>query len=222
MANTLYLIRVITLIGGTSFTTNANTVLMTVEVVGGGARGNSWGGGLGVSSGGGGGGGGCAIKTFATTGDTSYSYTIGNGGDDEYIATQTSSTFTVDGIVVTGNAGQNGGDHVYWGCSGGLGGVASNGDINLTGEDGEPGKWLNGLSYTAAATLSGGNGGASRCGGGGAGANFDDAFGTAGSLYGGGGGGGSYSAEPGGDNSAYGGNGGDGCIVIWEYGEFSG
>ena len=185
------LIKITYLTSGTSFTTQASTTKMFVELVGAG------GGGAGTNktsyTSSGGGAGGYSAKYFTgLTGGSSYTYAIGNGGTGGTSGTAGgNTTFTVAAVTITGNGGSGANT-----ASGGAGGAASGGDINSNGQNGTTGFAAGGTA------LSGGNGtgGSSVFGGGG------------GSSAGYGGGGGSGAA-----NSSTGYSGGSGLIRVWEY-----
>ena len=185
------LIKITYLTSGTSFTTQASTTKMFVELVGAG------GGGAGTNNtsytSSGGGAGGYSAKYFTgLTGGSSYTYAIGNGGTGGTSGTAGgNTTFTVAAVTITGNGGSGANT-----ASGGAGGAASGGDINSNGQNGTTGFAAGGTA------LSGGNGtgGSSVFGGGG------------GSSAGYGGGGGSGAA-----NSSTGYSGGSGLIRVWEY-----
>jgi hypothetical protein len=175
------------LTSGTTYTTPVNCTSIYVECVGGGG-----GGAAGSTSGGGGGGGAGAYtaKLFTVTPSTSYTYAIGAGSS----STGGSTTFTVGGTTITAGGGGAGlGAFVF---TGGVGGTATNGDININGTGGGSGDRIS--------SGAGGAGGPSFFGGG---AQGNSAVGTSG-----GGGGGAQ-----GVNLASGGAGGAGLIRIWEY-----
>jgi hypothetical protein len=132
------LVKISILSSGTSFASQATTTKMYVEVVGGGGGAGTPNGGAGA----GGGAGGYAAKYFTgLTGGASYSYTIGPGGAGGASPASTgsagtNSTFVASGITVTGGGGSGGGQTGGGSASGGAGGTATNGDINLTGQNG--------------------------------------------------------------------------------------
>jgi hypothetical protein len=136
-------------------------------------------------SSGGGGGGGCAIKLFTAANiGASKAYTVG----------QTSgNNTTLDTTLLVANSGSNGsatGNVATLGAqaAGGAGGTASGGDLNIPGEQGG-----RSITYSTSAG-SGGKGGRSAFGMGGA-QSGTDAGGNAGAAYGGGGGGCHTSAD---------------------------
>lgn len=188
------------LTSGTSYTTPADCTKIYVECVGGGGGGRdavNVGGSF--RSGGGGGGGAYCAKYFTVTASTSYTYAIGAGGAANSAGGNT--TFAVGGTTITaggGSAGNGGAAPVY----GATGGTATNGDLNVKGNDSEA-KYSDIAGSTGASSFFGGAArGGVLIGGIGAG-------GAAGSSGGGGGG-----ASGGG---GAGGAGGAGLIRIWEY-----
>lgn len=178
-----------------------NPKYIVVEVVGGGGGGegghNS---GTDDIAGAGGAGGGYSKKiiSFATLGATE-TLTIGAGGGGGAGATDgTQGGTTTFGSLLQATGGGGGSNQ-----NGGLGGVGSLGDLNITGGDG---------SSTPGTDSAGGTGGSSVLGGGGAGGEQEG--GQAGNLYGGGGGGGG-GVGLGGDVD--GGVGAVGAVIITEY-----
>ena len=182
-------------IGGQLFTSNGTftiptgVTLLKVTVVGGG--GGSGAGGAYVG-GGGGGGGGAAIKYLAgvTAGNT-LAVTIGSGGTGGAYpgnnggtggtSQVASGTQTITTISATGGAFGTRDGFVN---SGGIGGVGSNGTINLYGNGGEGGTRTN---WCCSVYYYGGAGGASTLGGGGRGyADTVSTTAAAGKVYGGG------------------------------------
>lgn len=154
-------------------------------------------------AGGGGGGGGCAIKLF-TAADigASKAYTVGQS---------TGNNTTLNTTTLVANSGANGaatGNSVVLGFSsaGGAGGTASGGDLNIPGEPGR-----RSIIYSTTHG-SGGAGGDSAFGHGGA-QSGTEAAGNVGTAYGGGGGG----AHCAGDVNRSGGAGAIGVIYVIEF-----
>lgn len=180
------------LTSGTSYTTPAGCTSIYVEAVGGGA-----GGGSSTNIAGGGGAGAYSAKYFTVTASTAYTYAIGAGG----INTPTAggnTTFTVGATTITA-----GGGAVPTATGiGGLGGTATNGDINVGGGGGGGGAQI----ATTPAVNIGGTGGNSYFGGGAPG-RIASGTATAATGYGGGGGG----------SAGTGASGFQGVIRIWEF-----
>lgn len=154
-------------------------------------------------AGGGGGGGGCAIKLF-TAADigSSKGYTVGQSSGNNT---------TLDTTLLVANSGSNGsatGNQTTLGFSsaGGAGGTASGGDLNIPGEPG-----MRSIIYSTTHG-SGGAGGPSALGHGGA-QSGTEAAGNSGTVYGGGGGG----AHTAGDTDRSGGSGAAGVIYAIEF-----
>lgn len=138
---------VFTTAGTTSWTCPAGVTRAKVTVIGGGGNGGSGGS---SGAGGGGGAGGCAVKWFSNlVPGTVYSLTVGAQG-------AASSFVGPGGVTPTGNGGSNGGSPT----SGGAGGAATGGDLNLAGEGGTSGIWVSGTGAIS------GKGGSSVLGGG--------------------------------------------------------
>ena len=120
-----------------TWTCPANIVKAKITVIGGGGSAGN-----GVSqSGGGGGGGGTAIKSLTVTPGTVYTATVGAGGAG--IASGAGNTsgnaggtssFSGSGITTVSATGGAGGGSV---AVGGVGGLGSNGDLNLRGSSGK-------------------------------------------------------------------------------------
>jgi hypothetical protein len=209
------------LTSGVSYTTPAGCNSIYIEAVGGGGGG----GGSDCNSsdaadnagGAGGGGGAYAAKYFTVTPSTSYTYAIGAGGSGGSTTGGNGTaggdtTFTVSATTVTAGGGGLGVGSTNTGISsltGGNGGTATNGDMNVTGNGGAPGTRSDGS--TPPMSLNGGNGGASFFGGAGKGGGTANAGGTG--TSGGGGGGGHADSVLG----YSGGAGGAGIIRIWEF-----
>ena len=204
--------------GSGNFTTDPKTNSMRIVLVGGG------GGGGGTTSvsvsaacGGGGGSGGYLDKWVACSPATAYAYVVGalGGGGAATGATGTigaSSTFIVGGTTYTAYYGSGGvgmtGTTTEGGALGGTGGIIStNGDINGSGQSGEPG-WIRSGTVGYA-----GNGGSTVYGGGGKGTLVGGVGGAA-VGYGAGGGGGSTLN---GGSAVAGGAGVGGLIIVDEY-----
>ena len=176
---------------GTSYTTPAGCNTIYIELVGAGAGGQS--GSTGSNGGGGGGAGSYAAKYFTVSPSTSYTYAIGAAGG----ATGGNTTFgPVVGVTVTAGGGSR-----PTTTAGGVGGTATNGDLNVRGGHGGP--------ASTSSQTAGGSGGASFFGSGGAGGASASAGVTA-LVYGGGGGGGAFGNNSGGSGMA-------GVIRVWEY-----
>jgi hypothetical protein len=196
---------------GTSYTTPSNCNYVYVEVVGGGGGG----GGQNASGACGGGGGGYAAKYFTVSPSTAYTYAVGGGGSTATNGTGGtggSSTFSNGSITITGSGGTGGAAPNIG--TGGAGGTGTNGDINISGQQGGWGDYLS-TGGVGIATIVG-SGGSSFLGMGAPGSHSGSSYstfiaitGTAGGLYGGGGSGGS------GGNSS--GAGAAGVVRIWEY-----
>lgn len=198
----------------TSYTTPANCNAIYVEAVGaGGGGGASQTAATTYDAAGGGGSGAYCAKYFTVTPSTTYTYAIGpagaagtaggNGG------TGGTTTFTVGAVTLSAAGGTGGISYAAVSSSavslspGGVGGVATGGDINVNGTSGQFG--------IVAQTLVIGGGGAPSFFGGGGDSSTNAAGGAGG--YGAGGGGASSGAGP--DYS--GGAGGQGVIRVWEY-----
>jgi hypothetical protein len=186
------------LTSGTSWTAPAGVTKIKVYVTGAGGAGGGTTSSLG-RAGGGGGAGGTAIKIFTVTPGSSYSYAIGaaSGGN---------STFTVSGTTVTGGGGGGGTPGASGSIGGGVGGTATNGDMNINGGSGGGGAPGAGYEQTPS-----GMGGSSYWGGGArGGASSSSTFGgIAADVYGAGGSGASSN-----NTTGTGGAGFQGVIVI--------
>lgn len=174
---------------------------VTVEVWGGGGAGG--GSNSNNNGGSGGGAGGYSMKVFSGLTPGTFTYTIGAGGtgvtgDTGNSGFPSSATHVASGVTITGNGGIAGMKNK--GIAG-IGGTATNGDVNVTGgAGGVGGTGING-------SRAGGDGGNAHLGGtGGEGRENND--GLAGNDYGAGGGGG----ERDGGTSKKGGNGGSGAV----------
>ncbi|MDB5612039.1 MAG: hypothetical protein JWP25_8939 [Bradyrhizobium sp.] len=202
----------------TSYTTGPDTNSIHVRLVAGGGQGGGCTVGSASISGGAGGGaaGGYAEKTFAVSPNTAYTVAVGLGGTTSGTGAVTGqaggiSTIAVGGVTVTANGGLGG-----IGCTSAatvvtLGGaapaVSTNGDVNGSGEPGDPG------FVSAVGVAISGKGGSSPFG---AGGNALKAQGTgaAGIGNGSGGGGGCAISTTG---AVAGGAGTNGLIVVDEY-----
>jgi len=190
------LVKISYLTSGTSFTTQATTTKIYVELVGGGGGGGA----CNSSQAGGGSAGGYAAKYFSgVSPSTAYTYAIGAAGT---AGTGTGAggsggptSFTALGTTITGNGGNGGSGSAGSTAGGTVGGTATNGDINIQGGPG-----MAGMSVTP---NQGGQGGAAAVFG-----NMTWNTGTTAS-YGSGG--------AGAQSSGSGGAGGAGVIRVWEY-----
>lgn len=125
------------------------------------------------------------VGAGGTAGGTAGSGTAGNGGD---------SSFGAHVVAGGGVGGGNGGTGTTWFfVTGGAGGTASAGDVQMDGSAGTHGI-RNGTSYISG-QQAGGTGGAAAGFGGGGGASGVNAVGSIGRDYGGGGGGSSSAAS---------------------------
>ena len=121
--------------GSGTFTVPANVYKLKVTCIGGGGGGGRK---TGTGTGTGGGGGGACIKVFNVTPGASYTYVVGYGGtkgagDWTYGQDGGNSTFSGVNAALVAYGGKGG----YFASSvGGAGGIASGGDINLTGTTG--------------------------------------------------------------------------------------
>lgn len=187
-----------------TYTPNPNMVTALVIATGGGGSGTTCT--ATDSTSGGGGAGGTAIKTF-TKAAIGASQSVGIGAAATTGVNASSTTF---GSLLVGGPGAIGGTAtsttVGVSAAGGAGGIATGGDINITGGDG----W-NGTNYSTN-NGTGGNGGASYWGSGGRG-SITDTDGVAGNAYGAGGGG--CQAPTATDRNA--GSGAAGVVYIIEY-----
>ena len=204
------------LTAGSSYTTPAGCTMIRVTLVAGG------GGGGGVSNlasnaaaAGGGASGAVAIKTFLVAPSTAYTYAIGTNGTAGANTGGTGgtggdTTFAVGGVTVTAKGGLGGVGMTYGtalaAVLGGIGVIATNGDVNGRGAPGQSGVRLSGTAAVSGA------GGSSPYGGGGGGL-ITDAVGLAATGYGAGGGG----ACSLGTSARVGGVGVQGCIIVEEY-----
>lgn len=202
---------------GATFTLNALTTAMRVDVYGAGAGGGGAAQALAMAAAGGGGGnGGYAMKFYSSV-TASYLYSIATGGAggtagaNDGTAGSGATTFDNSGSTVSANQGSGGkgsaAGMAVAGVSGGAGGgVSTGGDINAGGAPGLPG-----LVFTALLAISG-IGGSGAVGGGGS-SRTSEAAGVAGSGNGSGGSGGCCL----GTTARAGGAGKDGLIVVTEY-----
>lgn len=206
------------LTAGTSFTTKQTTTRIKVELWGGGGAGGGGGSAAGnAAPSRGGGAGSYALKVFDVTPNTAYTYAIGiagvaggagaiaggNGG---------STTFAVSGVTVTAPGGTGGAgtsaSTTAESLPGGAGGaVATNGDVNGSGESGHTAVRFSGTVACAS------RGGSTIVGAGGNG-RTTQGNGNAGTGNGSGGGGGCVIN---GGGNADGGAGTKGAILVTEY-----
>jgi hypothetical protein len=123
-----------------TYTAPSNTQWVKVTVVGAGGNG----GGAASQRATGGGGGGVAIKWLAMTAGQTLTYTVGTAAGSA--STVSSGTLTI--TTITANSGANGAGTAYASgiTAGAAGGTATNGDINISGEQG-------GYSYGSGATV---------------------------------------------------------------------
>jgi len=122
------------LTSGTSYTTPSNCTAIYVELWGAGGSG-----GRGNSGSGGGGSGAYCAKYATVTGSTAYTIAIGSGGaaptsNSQNGNTGGSTTITIGATTYT--AGGGGGGNGNAADTGGSGGTATNGDINISGQQG--------------------------------------------------------------------------------------
>lgn len=122
------------LTSGTSYTTPSNCTKIYVELWGAGGSG-----GRGNSGSGGGGSGAYCAKYATVTGSTAYTIAIGSGGaaptsNSQNGNTGGSTTITIGATTYT--AGGGGGGNGNAADTGGSGGTATNGDINISGQQG--------------------------------------------------------------------------------------
>ena len=132
-----------------TYTAPANTQWVKVTVVGPGGNGGA----ALLQRATGGGGGGVAIKLLSMTATQTLIYTVGTASGTA--STLASGTLTI--TTITANSGTNGAGTAYAASitAGGAGGTATNGDVNITGEQG-------GYSYGSGTTVTtnfGGKGG---------------------------------------------------------------
>lgn len=132
-----------------TYTAPANTQWVKITVVGPGGTGGASATGRAT----GGGGGGVAIKWLSMTAGQTLVYTVGTASGTA--STVASGTLTI--TTITANSGTNGANTTYAASitAGGAGGTATNGDVNITGEQG-------GYSFGSGTTITtnfGGKGG---------------------------------------------------------------
>jgi hypothetical protein len=202
-----------------TFTSQVTTTWARIRLVGDGGAGGGVNGTSGDSGCAGGGGAGAYLEAVCPMpGNTGYSVVIGTGGTGVAAGTGNSgsgSTITIQGVTYTagGGAGGPGVTATTTGitAAGGLGGTASNGQLNVQGQPGQPG------FVTASSTGLGtaGSGGSGPWGGGGRTRCDSTGAGNAAGAYGGGGGGAYSSAASGADNA--GGAGFAGVLIVEEY-----
>jgi hypothetical protein len=204
---------------GTTHTTGATCHTIIVELIGGGGGGGGAKGSTapaGCGAGGGGGSGSYARKTFAVAVSTDYTYAVGAAGAAGTTGPGAggaggNTTFAVGVTTVTAYGGSGGaagasGSAIVPTANGAGGVVATNGDVNTTGQ---PGGW--GLRCSDVNTV-GGFGAPSMFGGGGN-AVIGNGTGNAGTGYGSGGSGGGASSI----TAVAGGAGAAGLVIVWEF-----
>ena len=211
---------------------NTKSLLVEVQGAGGGASGTSGGAAGSAGAGGGGGAGGYTTRHFPRPGGN-FAIVVGAGGNGVAAGvvggtggTSSWSDSVNPALVSTGGAGGDlsGGATTVQGTAGGIGGVGSGGEFNIRGAAGHNGWALGNLMLEGAATNGiayGGNGGASKFGGGGRGATAVSSGaqspanpGLVGSGLGAGGGGGAAVNTNG---TGMGGDGSGGMVVVWEF-----
>lgn len=192
--------------GAGTYTPTAGTGSVMVEVLGGGAGGETATGG--IIGGAGGGAGGYSRKLYlATDIGASQPYSVGAGGASDTVGSNT--TFGAMATLITGN----GGAAAAGVTTPGLGGVASGGDLNVQGGSG-------GIGIQTGTVANGhfaGFGGGSIYGNGAVARGNSSGVGNAGTVYGSGGGGGVDLTAAG---SQAGGVGASGIVICTEYGPY--
>lgn len=200
--------------GSGTFTPDSKTTLIEVELVGGGGGGGGGDGGSSQAGVGGGGGSGACVRHRYTAPAASYSYSVGAGGAGGNAGNNAGSDggdTTFDTLTAgkgTGGASVAAGTTAVC-VTGGAGGVASGGDINIAGSDGGTAIRLdgsNGVSGFGAVSIYGGSPRGRVLGVGN--------VGIAGAAPGAGGGGGGSSTT----TDRAGGAGAAGQIIVREYG----
>jgi hypothetical protein len=202
---------------GTSFTTGSTTKFIVAQLIGAGGGGGGVSGAANQSAAAGGGGSGAWLSIFvAVASSTAYTISLGTAGNGGSAGANDGSaggntTMTIGATTYTAPGGSGGtgmaaGTAVAFARGGAGGALATNGDFNSRGGNGQRGIRL---SSTVAAS---GNGGEGPYGGGGQGL-VAAATGNNGGRYGGGG---SGAMTASGVNRA-GGNGGSGMILLWEF-----
>lgn len=197
-----------------TYTRPAGITSILVEVLGGGGGGGGCqAGGVGFVSVAAGGGAGGYARLWVPSASSTYTYTVGSGGNGGTAGNNAGSaggttTFSASSLQATGGSGGSSGPPVAntgGGISaGGAGGVGSNGNFNAGGMPG-----CNGLAIVG--LVRSGEGGSSIYGGGARGVTV--AAGNAAANYGSGGSGGSTGAT----TDRAGGNGSAGLIIVWEF-----
>lgn len=205
--------------GTHTFHSLSNTALVYAIGAGGAGGSATAGGSSNASAGAGGGSGGVAIKQLSLAGINTLSCTIGAGGAGNGGTTTASGSGITTLTAAGGAVGANGIDtNVFGSASGGSGGSASGGDINIRGGPGEN-AMSQGATINSVINMIAGNGGSNMFGTGGAGfqirtGSSAGGSGVAGDGYGGGGGGG---ARGGFAATNSGGAGASGAVIIMEF-----
>lgn len=197
-----------------TYTKPANVSSILVELWGGGGGGGGVTATASSNSAAGGGGAGGYARLYVASAASTYTYTVGGGGNGGVAGTNTGSTgatttFSASSLQATGGVGGIGSAGglatVATVALGGLGGVGTNGNVNANGATGE-----RGLQILTIATS--GAGASSPIGGGGQSVT-SAATGNNASVYASGGSG----AMTGATTNRAGGNGSGGLIIVWEF-----
>lgn len=207
------------LTAGTTFTTQSTTTKIRIRGVGGGGGGGGANtAATSAAAGGGGGGGAYADKVFTVSPNTGYSYAIGAAGTAGAAAAGTggtggNSTFTVGATTVTATGGLGGVGSAAAATAvitaGGAGQAATNGDVNVPGQNGGVGI----RQASATVGMASGKGGGAPYGAGG----IERIAQNAGATGAGFGSGGSGGCCVNGGAAAAGGTGSAGCWIVEEY-----
>jgi hypothetical protein len=211
-----------------TYTPTAGMQFCVIECVGGGGGGGGCSGNNTSVNGGGGGGGGSYARRVATAVQIGASQTVttGTGGNGGAAGANNglAGSDTSLGTLCVGKGGSGGIGVATTGAigKGGAGGVAGTGDFTAPGQDGGIAFYASSLGGSLYGSGGGGNSGNLWGAGGqpafaGSGAALN---GNAGTGYGGGGGGAHYDAMA--SANAAGGNGAPGCVLVTEYGNWSG
>lgn len=202
---------------GQTYTPPTNCTRIMVECLGGGGGGGGSATGAGTSGGGGGGAAGAYARKYYSTAGATFTYTVGvkgtggaagnNAGNAGADTTFTDGTTLVTAKGGNGGAGSAGSASILAGL-GGAGVIATNGDENGVGENGD-----GGMTLSATLAVGGKGGGSGRFGTGGQ-AKITQGGGNAATGRGSGGGGGAMLNNGG---TVAGGDGTDGLIVVHEY-----
>lgn len=194
-------IQVITTTGTSTFSVPSGVSKISVLSVGGGGGGGAAANGANSAIGDGGGGGACVWEQVDVTATTSIQVFVGAGGTSAIAGSPTK--FGTNGFYHTAGGGSAGVDDSS-GTTGGSGGTATGGDINLDGKNGASGQ-----EYSTTPVVSGTGLGGDSCLGYGGTLPVDDNTGNTAQGYGGGGSGGHVS-----NGSISGGVGTQGLIKI--------